>query len=88
MLRELMTVQEVFDTFNREQKKVVAELIASAIENRTPRMKIVGGSTYIRNILDSLDEYQLRTAYYLIGCATMKKLTLDDLQVLKGDTDE
>lgn len=88
MLREQMTVQEVFDTFNKKQKKIVTELIASAFEKRMPRREIVRGSAYIRSILDSLDEYQLRTAYYLIGCATMKRLTLDDLQVLKGDTNE
>lgn len=82
------TVQEVFDTFNKEQKKIVTELFTAAFENRRPRMKIVEGSTYIRSILDSMNEDQLRVAYYLIGCAVSKKLTPDDLQVLKGDTNE
>lgn len=85
MIKNDRTLKEVFDTFNSEQKKIITELIASACANRMPRIKIVGGPTYIRSIFNSLDEYQLRAAYCLIGLATTKKLKLDDLYVLKGD---
>ena len=83
------TIQEVFDTFNMEQKRVVTELIASAFDNKMmPRIEILGGYTHIRSILDSLDTDQQLVTHYLIGCAAMKRLTPDDLQVLKGDTNE